>query len=266
MHIFDTPISTSIAQQAIWKVKRLDQTRVVNVYDYQVENSFDCCQIAINPSKAIPGMVTELNPEIFAVEIHDNNNIKLQVKPIQSGQDYIMPDRRIKDRKETFCLFRLSRMPNSENLKWFLFNLSNHLNSLNCALAYTYTCDISSHVLEQLAFDYKDLKLPLHFICNSVYIFQSIRQFGPSVNISTPALALTIVPTLMLFVLRSSQWTIQISQESPPIFLWIRNQVQRLPMDSIYCSRYPGLVCLHLRTFAAAVYSLKKNLILLGSF
>lgn len=69
VHLFDTPMSNPIAQQAISQVRQLGQTWIVKVYDYQVQQSFNCRQVANDLSKVIPGMVAELNPDMFAVRI-----------------------------------------------------------------------------------------------------------------------------------------------------------------------------------------------------
>lgn len=62
-------MSNPIAQQAISQVRQLGQTWIVKVYDYQVQQSFNCRQVANDLSKVIPGMVAELNPDMFAVRI-----------------------------------------------------------------------------------------------------------------------------------------------------------------------------------------------------
>lgn len=64
-HQFDVPMSESIRMQAIGRIHRLGQSKIVKVYDYVVDHSFNVRQIAKNIKKAIPGMAAQLSPEFF---------------------------------------------------------------------------------------------------------------------------------------------------------------------------------------------------------
>lgn len=70
VHHFDTPMSSSIAQQAVSRVGRLGQRRPATYYQsirLQSRQSHNCWQILSNVNKAIPGMVAGLNSDIFKV-------------------------------------------------------------------------------------------------------------------------------------------------------------------------------------------------------
>ena len=78
VHLFETAMSEPVAMQAIGRVRRLGQTHVVKVYDYRVLDSFNMRQAVTNLSKAVPGMIAELNKAIFNVGIDDaGDNISL---------------------------------------------------------------------------------------------------------------------------------------------------------------------------------------------
>lgn len=66
---FDTPMSNSITQQAVGRVRRLGQQHIVKVYEYQVGKSYNCWQMLNNVNKAVPGMTAGLNSNIFKVKI-----------------------------------------------------------------------------------------------------------------------------------------------------------------------------------------------------
>ncbi|KAL2220406.1 hypothetical protein M432DRAFT_609085 [Thermoascus aurantiacus ATCC 26904] len=44
---------------------------------YQVNKSFNCRQVANNMAEAIPGMVAEVNPELFDISIENNEQVSL---------------------------------------------------------------------------------------------------------------------------------------------------------------------------------------------
>ncbi|RLL94475.1 hypothetical protein CFD26_102070 [Aspergillus turcosus] len=60
VHLFSEGTSKSVVKQAIERVCRLGQQKVVLVYDYHVEKSFDITLVLRNKLKAIPGLVVEI--------------------------------------------------------------------------------------------------------------------------------------------------------------------------------------------------------------
>ncbi|KAI9041146.1 uncharacterized protein KD926_007416 [Aspergillus affinis] len=65
VHLFDTPTSDPLKQQAIGRVSRVGQTRTVKIYDYIVSDSFNAGVFAKNLTKAVPDLVTTLNWDMF---------------------------------------------------------------------------------------------------------------------------------------------------------------------------------------------------------
>jgi hypothetical protein len=61
VHLLCTPMGMPIAAQAIGRVRRLGQTRIVKVYEYHLEKSFDQHMISNNISKAMPALALSLN-------------------------------------------------------------------------------------------------------------------------------------------------------------------------------------------------------------
>ncbi|RWQ94007.1 hypothetical protein C8Q69DRAFT_312507 [Paecilomyces variotii] len=51
VHLFDIPTSDRFVQQAIGRVRRLRQRRIMKVYDYFLENSFKTRQLTLNLNK-----------------------------------------------------------------------------------------------------------------------------------------------------------------------------------------------------------------------
>lgn len=71
VHLFDTTSAESATAQAIGRVYRLSQVRMVRIYEYKVPDSFNIKQINRNIKKAIPGLVAELSSAIFHVNHSD---------------------------------------------------------------------------------------------------------------------------------------------------------------------------------------------------
>ncbi|KAI9035722.1 putative DNA repair helicase rad5 [Aspergillus affinis] len=65
VHLFDTPTSDPLKQQAIGRVSRVGQTRTVKIYDYIVSDSFNAGVFAKNLTKAVPDLVATLNWDMF---------------------------------------------------------------------------------------------------------------------------------------------------------------------------------------------------------
>lgn len=77
-HIFDTPRSEAVREQAISRVRRLGQNRIVKVYDIRVRQSFNVRQIRNNISKRFPTMVAELDSRVFPVHLlHSESTVDL---------------------------------------------------------------------------------------------------------------------------------------------------------------------------------------------
>jgi hypothetical protein len=78
VHLWDIPMSEALLMQAIGRVRRLGQKRIVKVYDYTVLNSFNIKQLENNLAKMIPGLVAELSDELFNITFnHDTKEIDL---------------------------------------------------------------------------------------------------------------------------------------------------------------------------------------------
>lgn len=67
VHLFDMPRSDRYIQQAVGCVRRLGQRRIVKVYDYFLQDSFNNRQLSLNLNKFVPSLVTELNQNIVQV-------------------------------------------------------------------------------------------------------------------------------------------------------------------------------------------------------
>lgn len=89
VHHFSPAMSKSIADQAIGRVCRIGQSRMVLVYEYQLQNRFTSMLLVRNKLKSIPGLVAEMNPE----EIHlggEEDNIGRWV--VRDGSAYRLGD------------------------------------------------------------------------------------------------------------------------------------------------------------------------------
>jgi hypothetical protein len=79
VHLFDVPSSFSILEQAIGRVRRLGQTRVVKVYDYRLEGSFNMQQIARNYEKSMPTLALFLSREEWDIQVNEDNEIEVGI-------------------------------------------------------------------------------------------------------------------------------------------------------------------------------------------
>jgi len=64
-------MSEAILMQAIGRVRRLGQRRIVKIYDYSVK-TFNSRQINNNLAKVIPNMVAELNNSLFKLSFNED--------------------------------------------------------------------------------------------------------------------------------------------------------------------------------------------------
>jgi hypothetical protein len=74
VHLFSEGTSKSVVDQAIGRVCRLGQQKVVLVYDYQVEKSFDMTLVLRNKIKAIPALVAQMRGGEFLAEAGDDQS------------------------------------------------------------------------------------------------------------------------------------------------------------------------------------------------
>ena len=56
--------------QAVEHLRQLDQMKIVKIYEYHVENSFNIKQLENNLNKSISELVTELNNNIFLMSFN----------------------------------------------------------------------------------------------------------------------------------------------------------------------------------------------------
>lgn len=85
----------SIVMQAVGKVRRLGQSKVVLVYEYRLKKSFNEAQVIRSESKAILVFIIILNSESFALCMskYDDDNIALDL-----GRWVIRDDQLVKTR------------------------------------------------------------------------------------------------------------------------------------------------------------------------
>lgn len=69
VHLFSPGMSKAVVDQAIGRVCRLGQTRIVLVYEYQLENKFNAMLVKRNKLKAVPGLVAEMSPDEFSMAL-----------------------------------------------------------------------------------------------------------------------------------------------------------------------------------------------------
>jgi hypothetical protein len=93
-------MSEAILMQAIGRVRRLGQRRIVKIYDYSVKKTFNSRQINNNLAKVIPNMVAQLNNSLFKLSFNEDR------KEIDLGSWFKNQDR------------SLSRVP-PQFLDWF---------------------------------------------------------------------------------------------------------------------------------------------------
>jgi len=72
-HLFDVPMSEAIVMQAVGRLRRLGQEKIVLVYEYRVPDSFNTRLIAKNVEKVIPGLIAELNRAEFSINVKDTD-------------------------------------------------------------------------------------------------------------------------------------------------------------------------------------------------
>lgn len=65
VHLFSTGMSKSVVDQAVGRVCRIGQQRIVLVYEYRLENSFNTVLISRNKLKSIPGLIAEMAQDEF---------------------------------------------------------------------------------------------------------------------------------------------------------------------------------------------------------
>lgn len=65
VHLFDIPSSNAIAMQSMGRVIRVGQKRIIKVYEYFVEETFNVRQLSNNMNKVVPNMVAELNTQMI---------------------------------------------------------------------------------------------------------------------------------------------------------------------------------------------------------
>lgn len=65
VHLFDVPTSEAMLNQAVGGSRRLGQLKIVKVYEYIVEDSFNIKQLNNSMNKVIPTLVAELNSDFI---------------------------------------------------------------------------------------------------------------------------------------------------------------------------------------------------------
>ncbi|OJD22328.1 hypothetical protein ACJ73_06325 [Blastomyces percursus] len=74
VHCFNIAQNRALTMQAVGRVLRIGQTKIVKVYEYVVPNSFKVYKLEKSNSKVIPGLMTELNRAIFDVTVGSNSD------------------------------------------------------------------------------------------------------------------------------------------------------------------------------------------------
>jgi hypothetical protein len=74
-HLFDYPLSEGTVQQAVGRLRRLGQRWIVKVFEYRVPNSFNTRQITHTMSKAMPGLVADLDRALFRLNELDDGKV-----------------------------------------------------------------------------------------------------------------------------------------------------------------------------------------------
>jgi len=73
-HHFDILMSESVSMQAVSHFRHLRQTEIVKAYYYNIKKSFNMRQLENNASKAVPGLVTELNKDLFKLSLNETRD------------------------------------------------------------------------------------------------------------------------------------------------------------------------------------------------
>ena len=58
--------------QAVGHLRQLGQKKIVKIYKYHVENSFNTKQLENNLNKSVPGLVAELNSKVFLMSFKED--------------------------------------------------------------------------------------------------------------------------------------------------------------------------------------------------
>lgn len=77
VHLFETALSEAIMMQAIGRVRRIGQRRIVKVYDYRVPDSFNARQVEKALEKSVPGLIAEMNSLIFQYSHTEDDNLQM---------------------------------------------------------------------------------------------------------------------------------------------------------------------------------------------
>lgn len=88
VHLFSPGMSKSITDQAIGRVCRIGQSRMVLVYEYQLRNRFTSMLLMRNKLKSIPGLVAEMNPD----EIHLGDEHDIGCWVVRNGSAHRLAD------------------------------------------------------------------------------------------------------------------------------------------------------------------------------
>lgn len=89
VHLFETALSEAIMMQAVGRVRRIGQQRIVKIYDYRVPKSFNERQAAKILEKSLPGLVAELNNTLFALNHSDKETLVMNNWAINDDKQII---------------------------------------------------------------------------------------------------------------------------------------------------------------------------------
>ncbi|KUL90693.1 hypothetical protein ZTR_00025 [Talaromyces verruculosus] len=92
VHLLCTPMGLPIAAQAIGRVRRLGQTKIVKVYEYHLEKSFDEDLISRNISKAIPALALSLNDANWKFQLDSKAKGGVTMPPYLLNRDQTISD------------------------------------------------------------------------------------------------------------------------------------------------------------------------------
>src|SRR5438045_3007184 len=78
-HLFDISHANFILMQVIEYLRRLDQMKIIKIYKYHVENSFNIKQLENNLNKSVSELVMKLNNNVFFMSFNlDIKKINLE--------------------------------------------------------------------------------------------------------------------------------------------------------------------------------------------